>query len=1139
MKFNEQSDYDYSEGETSEDMKLQGNSLLNNKSSSSFSSQFSFRQPIDKQLEDVDINFSGKIAQTCFSFLNTLDKIAELRKDKRFSDPDPEPIECVILNMLRPFQYKVIESDYFNSRPPIFAWTLSSPTIDPKSLYAFYKTTYQNLRNQIRFVANCPPSSDRLSQISQTRRDIPTGRIIFQYIGFGYPPIDSENIYASDPLTLQPSPVKLKTIFSGIKPPSWYIFDCDNAAIVLQTFEKISKKNQEKINAVPTSPIGQATAYIRQVDWKDYYCMCATDVGEQLPIDTRLPRDLLSTILASPVPSAILFHIIHYYGASYSNPDELLSYIKNLLATESHEHTTLSAILNATIDAIAADTLPSATFTKLFRKDKTTSYLFRNFVLARFLLNDFNVHPQIYPTLPFMNRHPMWKQWTTAADLFITSTQTPRPQLSTAFFSNCLTSLQSLLKSQREDEATLPMLTVACHAPFSDTSCSNAFNLLADYASLGSNYAQKLVTPFLYSAAAQRLTEFGPEAHHIVYLLLVLAYEETKLITEVSPLSDFSKLTSAIFNTEISEETRGLVTSFLVISLDRVKSVRQVICTKTFLSSLFAAMKKSGPFLLTWMNILFAIAFFESKIDLGLISEIPMHLQISAGLRHSSFEVRASSVLALSAMLQSNDDFFNTILLMIASTAIADSSMHVRFALLIFVYKYSDCMQKSIIRYFEHQQSSFLSYNSLLEIFLGKFNLKDFKSIATAADKIARSDKINSVSSNLCIALMQVMSHDASQRISTRAAKLLQNTMKAVEGKHDYDDDEDNDEDIPSLSSQLMQATTSGLFAANLRRGRSDSVQKNRRYTRDYGAFDLATAHLQLRAECMLPSPPKSAVVVPGGLSIAVGCHEGIFRIYDETLSTFEEYKVGYVFHCCALIIKSKPAVATIADDGVISIIVPQIKKVTAQWRVEPIPPNTKDVGYVCSKGRCLYAIRGNGRITCWDPTVGLLLGEYSFTDSKSRVSCAYAHPYIDGLVIVGFENGSVRAFDTANGVESSLSLNLDGKVVSITGNNAGLVYCACENGRILVWEPKTNVMNTCGNKYTPGIAHFACHKKDPFFILSPVINRPFVCGTDLSLTHELQASIEPGSLFALSEEYPVVYFFGHMGDVHSYNLIQ
>ena len=240
---------------------------------------------------------------------------------------------------------------------------------------------------------------------------------------------------------------------------------------------------------------------------------------------------------------------------------------------------------------------------------------------------------------------------------------------------------------------------------------------------------------------------------------------------------------------------------------------------------------------------------------------------------------------------------------------------------------------------------------------------------------------------------------------------------------------------------------------------------------------------------------------------------------------------------CCAIFIRSSTNVATLSDEGVCSIIDAHSGIITQQWCVEP--SRAKDTGFIHSKGKYLFIVRGNGRISAWDASIGLLFGEYSFMDCKAKVSAMYSHATLEGLVIVGFENGSVRAFDTKQGVEKQLQMNLDSKIVSITGSNSGLIYCACENGRTLVYDAKTNVMNTCGNKYTPGIAQFSVHKKDPFFVLSPPNLRPFVCRDDLSVTHELQSPVEPGSTFVMSEEYPVVFFFGHSGDVHSYNLIQ
>ena len=59
MKFTDLSDYDYSEGETSEDMKIQSNSL-SLMGSKNYLLQMGFHLSINKQLEQVDSTFGGK-----------------------------------------------------------------------------------------------------------------------------------------------------------------------------------------------------------------------------------------------------------------------------------------------------------------------------------------------------------------------------------------------------------------------------------------------------------------------------------------------------------------------------------------------------------------------------------------------------------------------------------------------------------------------------------------------------------------------------------------------------------------------------------------------------------------------------------------------------------------------------------------------------------------------------------------------------------------------------------------------------------------------------------------------------------------------------------------------------------------------
>ena len=956
-----------------------------------------------------------------------------------------------------------------------------------------------------------------------------------------------------------PSPCPLKNIFTSLKPPSWYILDCNNAGIALPIFEKAAAKMYEKTSQVPNSPISTTPAFLRQIKWNDYYCMCATAAGEELPIDPRIPKDLLSIILTTPVPIAILFHILEFYRTSFPNPDFPFSHLKTVLAYESPEQINLLSILSSTIDAIAVEKMDQDQYTKLFRKDKTTSILFSNFILARFLLAPYDIHPECHPQLPDMNRHPLWKQWQTSVDLWITSTLTPKPQVRTNFFHNSLTTLESLLKLRRYNEISSGLLCVVCHAPFADASCNKGFSLLAQYIAQGDQSVQKLIVPFLYGQSAQRLCNFEIEiTRPLAYLLLCLCNKDPRLIGEISPLIEMSKLTKAILDSSLPQDTRALITAFAVVTIDRIRSTRQLTSSKFFIEGLIKAMKTTGPFLLSWFLMLFSTTFQHTPIDISQISDSGIHLQVAAAVRHRSQEVRSAALLALASFLQPTDSTINGILLMHTAPALCDVSCHVRHSLLMFLLRFIECENTNIINFYQEEKvnENFNSFADFLSAFIPRLHelyspdylgFKSFESYATAVAEASKSQDSTTNVTNLAIYMLKYLTNDPFTQISQKAKISYTFTKKLLDGKNnDYysDDGEDaqNDSDFDDPMSHdpfvfenvlLNQISQMNMFdQENSNNRRKSQIQ------RDYGVFDLATAHLQLRAETKIPAKPLVACTIPGSLGVAIASDDGSLRLYDDSFSYATEFNLGTICDCCSFSHDGKIYICAISDTGNVTIINQAQMKIMSYFSSNTTHQQSKNY-FIRSQGTQLFVCQHDGKVSSWDGLTGLCCGEWSISDGKSTTTAFNLHPTIPGVVIAGFDNGNVKGYDTLVNHEKPLILSLDSPVISINGKYDGLVYIASSNGRVIVWDAKTNVMNTCGSKFPGGIKYFNIHRKLPFYVLSPKNDYPVVCHTDLTVSHTFSPPVQQKSLFVLNDDYPVLCFLGESGEILSYNLIQ
>ncbi|XP_050935825.1 regulatory-associated protein of TOR 1-like [Cucumis melo] len=77
----------------------------------------------------------------------------------------------------------------------------------------------------------------------------------------------------------------------------------------------------------------------------------------------------------------------------------------------------LNWIFTAVTDTIAWNVLPHDLFQRLFRQDLLVASLFRNFLLAEWIMRSANCSPISHPMLPPTHQHHMWDAWDMAAEI--------------------------------------------------------------------------------------------------------------------------------------------------------------------------------------------------------------------------------------------------------------------------------------------------------------------------------------------------------------------------------------------------------------------------------------------------------------------------------------------------------------------------------------------------------------------------------------------------------------------------------------------------------------------------------------------------------------------------------------------------
>ena len=189
--------FEYSEGETSEDMRIQNNN------SNFVSNKFSGYLPLEQHIKTFNINTLKNREEIENFEINQLEfNFEDFLKKKHFENEEQIfTTESVIFIMAHSAQFNQIDSDYFNLKPLYFCWQNIYKHLSNdfnSNCMVSYKTQYHKLRPQIRFIPLVSPSFDKLNGLVTYRKDIILGRVLFHFIGHGFPTIDKNSIYICD-----------------------------------------------------------------------------------------------------------------------------------------------------------------------------------------------------------------------------------------------------------------------------------------------------------------------------------------------------------------------------------------------------------------------------------------------------------------------------------------------------------------------------------------------------------------------------------------------------------------------------------------------------------------------------------------------------------------------------------------------------------------------------------------------------------------------------------------------------------------------------------------------------------------------------------------------------------------------------
>ena len=704
-----------------------------------------------------------------------------------------EPIECVVVNVAHLEQFPKPASPYSATLPCIFAWIDAHNAFSsefPTTVQNYFKLKYSMMRQHLRFFFSIAPSLERLGNLSAVRRDVAAGRVLFHYIGHGFPTITKESIWCSERRSREFVPFPLATLFEKLQPPTWFLFDCSNAAVVLDQFKETARRLSAMDNP-------------EQVDWNDWMCICATGEGEELPDDPRLPRDFLTSTILSPIQMAVICHMLQFYRMIlFSSPSfPLEAPCQHLWSDKSSESKELSNALAAITDAIAADSLPQELYQKLFKTDRSCGTLFRHFLLAQYLLRPYRVHPVSYPEIPDLSMHDMWRQWSILLDSAICSTSVPKPVLATDLFSRAATSFEVLMHSDQFDMIRPFHLILLFHMLFCDASNDQPVMFLSEYAADPRCSHDMLVSSTVFHPLFAKLLTKDPKSpvfYPLCYLVLVLLYDNPDFANDISRDLDASSFPSIVFMKDVQIQTRTVCAALVAHLVVSHETFQKVCTSEEYLGQIAAELLDCDPSLQCFLLLIIRRAFNFYSPDMTLFTTNGLHLKCAICADSYCPLVRAAGVAALTCFMSPFECLYNSQLFFMALKGISDGSYLVRFHLVLLLKKFLNFFDNFAYAGTDLQGFSNKSFKALFDsVVEGNADESFFSRI----DALMKQSNVKSFSYSAALYLLTMYSKDPHPAVRSLASKIIKFTARrsaAIEGI-----DESNPSTPSSLSKSL------------------------------------------------------------------------------------------------------------------------------------------------------------------------------------------------------------------------------------------------------------------------------------------------------------------------------------------------
>ncbi|KAK8027486.1 WD repeat domain-containing protein mip1 [Apiospora marii] len=528
---------------------------------------------------------------------------------------------------------------------------------------------YENISVRTRYKQYLDPSVEETKKFCiSLRRNAKDERVLLHYNGHGVPkPTSSGEIWVFNKNYTQYIPVSLYDLQHWLQAPTIFVWDCSEAGNILTNYHRFVEKHEEEEETAAA-----ADPSYEKVKFRSYLHLAACAAKENLPTNPKLPADLFTACLTTPIEMALWYFVLQNPLKTHLTPERA----KKLPGRLQERRTPLGElnwIFTAITDTIAWTSLPRHLFRKFFRQDLMVAALFRNFILAQRIMMVYGCHPQSYPELPDTHQHPLWESWDLAVDLALA--QLPMLERkehegiefeyqSSTFFTEQLTAFEVYIARGNANAQNPPeQLPVVLQVLLSQQHRVRALILLSRFLDLGPWAVQLALSIGIFPYVLKLLQSAANE------LKPVMVYIWTRILAvDISCQPDLIKDSGYGYFSAIMRPSEGLVVAndehkamcaFILAMLCKGYRPGQVVCNQSnnsekpeIMSSCLAHLgNEENPLLRQWACLCVSQLwqdFPEAKWR-GIRENAP--LKLSTLTKDPCCEVRASVVHALTTFL--------------------------------------------------------------------------------------------------------------------------------------------------------------------------------------------------------------------------------------------------------------------------------------------------------------------------------------------------------------------------------------------------------------------------------------------------------------------------------------------------------